>query len=34
MFPVALWWIGAFILGAAKIYGILKNRLKLMPRRS
>jgi hypothetical protein len=26
MFPVALWWIGAFILGFALIYGILRNR--------
>jgi mannitol-specific phosphotransferase system IIBC component len=26
MIPVALWWIGAFILGLAMAYGILRNR--------
>ena len=26
MLPVALWWIGAFILGLAIAYGILRNR--------
>ena len=26
MVPVALWWIGAFLLGLALIYGIMRNR--------
>jgi len=26
MLPVALWWIGAFVLGLAIAYGILRNR--------
>ena len=26
MVPVALWWIGAFLLGAALVYGIMRNR--------
>ena len=26
MLPVALWWIGAFILGLAIAYGIMRNR--------
>lgn len=28
MVPVALWWIGAFILGAALVYGIMRNRTR------
>lgn len=26
MLPVALWWIGAFVLATAIIYGILRNK--------
>lgn len=26
MIPVALWWIGAFVLGLAMVYGIMRNR--------
>ena len=26
--PVALWWIGAFLLGAAVVYGIMRNRTR------
>jgi hypothetical protein len=26
MLPVALWWIGAFVLGLAMAYGIFRNR--------
>ncbi|MDP3692271.1 hypothetical protein [Bradyrhizobium sp.] len=26
MIPVALWWIGAFVLGLALVYGIMRNR--------
>ena len=26
MLPVALWWVGAFVLGLAIAYGILRNR--------
>jgi hypothetical protein len=28
MVPVALWWIGAFLLGAILIYGIMRNRTR------
>ena len=28
MVPVALWWIGAFLLGAALVYGIMRNRTR------
>lgn len=26
LFPVALWWIGALVLGLALVYGIMRNR--------
>ena len=26
MVPVAFWWIGAFLLGLALVYGIMRNR--------
>ena len=26
--PIALWWIGAFLLGAAVVYGIMRNRTR------
>ena len=28
MVPVALWWIGAFLLGLAMAYGIMRNRTR------
>ena len=28
MVPIALWWIGAFLLGAALVYGVMRNRTK------
>lgn len=28
MVPVALWWIGAFLLGLALVYGIMRNRTR------
>ena len=28
MVPVALWWIGALILGLALVYGIMRNRTR------
>jgi hypothetical protein len=28
MVPIALWWIGAFLLGAALVYGIMRNKTR------
>ena len=28
MVPVALWWIGAFLLGLTMAYGIMRNRTR------